>query len=429
MNILRVDFLWVFILASCAMLCSAQSVVQPKVGEPIPDYEFATVKNYKKKSASFRDFRGKWLIVELWYSGCRMCIESLPRMNQLKKEIGDDVQVLLIGCTHPEICFGDGLEETYDRLALKMGLDLSIAFDRDIVSDWSQYTMPKVFIVDPMGTIRVETDGRDLTADKMKRLMGGEQVPFYLGRNIKTISDSRKTIAKFEICEWAGDSVVDDFAERQRFTGKVMLSGIPLFQLFNLAYAGKNSWFSSIDSLYGKMAFTPANETKKKDLFEHMYETGKGFVNYELNLGDRLMTRAEVLKVIQNDLSRAFDVNVSIEKRMSPVWTLVATPDGRRRLKSKHVDVYYSDKTASGGAGGFTLHKGDMKFLMALITKYINNYDYPYLDETGISGNIDITIDALLLDFDQVRKELRRNGLDLVLDQREMDTIVVRDCP
>ena len=48
------------------------------------------------------------------------------------------------------------------------------------------------------------------------------------------------------------------------------------------------------------------------------------------------------------------------------------------------------------------------------------------LNETGIQGNIDITMDALLTDRNQVIRELRKNGLDLVKGTRVMKVLVIR---
>jgi len=50
-----------------------------------------------------------------------------------------------------------------------------------------------------------------------------------------------------------------------------------------------------------------------------------------------------------------------------------------------------------------------------------------YLDETGISGNIDITLDCIMNDLDDLKRGLQVNGLDLVKGEKEMQVVVIQD--
>lgn len=424
---MKLLLLWSFFLITIPSLCMGQMNEYARVGEVITDYRFTNIKNHERPTAAFSDFRGKWLVVEFWYSGCRMCIESLPKIDELQKQLGNQVKFLLVGCTHPSICYGSGLEDTYERLAKKLNLNLTIAFDSAIVPTWGIYMMPRIFIIDPDGVIRAETDGRDMTKEKLQRFIAGGDVPFFFERDLKTTSGGGEVLFKSMLRKSSGGKVINEFYGRRLFTGKIRLTRIPLFQVFNLAYTGATSWYSPPDTLYGKYPFMPLNETRDPNLFAHVYETSEGFVDYELDLGSRIMTREEIMMVLQEDLRAAFNFRVSIEKRILPVWKLVATSKARTNLATKHSTPFFSDRTGSGGVGGFTLLKGRTDLFMALITKYINKHDYPYFDETGISGDIDITIDAPLLDFEELRTELRKNGLDLVLGQREMNAIIIRD--
>jgi hypothetical protein len=51
----------------------------------------------------------------------------------------------------------------------------------------------------------------------------------------------------------------------------------------------------------------------------------------------------------------------------------------------------------------------------------------PFLDETGISGNIDLTLDCILSNWKELKHELNRNGLDLVPGKAMMKVIIIRD--
>jgi hypothetical protein len=46
-----------------------------------------------------------------------------------------------------------------------------------------------------------------------------------------------------------------------------------------------------------------------------------------------------------------------------------------------------------------------------------------------LHGNIDIKTDAVLIEFDDLRKALNKNDLDLVRGKKEMKVLVIRDPP
>ena len=58
---------------------------------------------------------------------------------------------------------------------------------------------------------------------------------------------------------------------------------------------------------------------------------------------------------------------------------------------------------------------------------YINDDTIPFFDETHFTNNIDITLDGDLTKFEEVRRVLQMNGLDIVKGTREMKALVIKD--
>jgi hypothetical protein len=56
-----------------------------------------------------------------------------------------------------------------------------------------------------------------------------------------------------------------------------------------------------------------------------------------------------------------------------------------------------------------------------------NQDERTFLDETGIQGNIDLEMDCIWTDLNDVKKELRKNGLDLVKGEKKLKVLVIRD--
>jgi hypothetical protein len=50
-----------------------------------------------------------------------------------------------------------------------------------------------------------------------------------------------------------------------------------------------------------------------------------------------------------------------------------------------------------------------------------------FVDETGIAGNIDLTLNCVFTDFADLKRELQKNGLMLENGKKEMNVIVIRD--
>ncbi len=406
----------------------AQIPGPPEVGKRLPDYMLNEVTHYSKSSASFREFEGTWSLIVHWYAGCRVCIRDLPRLDKIQKELGNELRVVLVGCSHPSICFGDGIQDTYEGLRGKMNLDMISAYDSVIVKAWGWYTFPTMIIADPNGIVQAITNGQDVTADKLRRLMNGQTVTFFTPNAGEDRVEDGRVVIKSILREWNGEPSggthsVDEYLARGEsgfFAPKVSL-----VELYNTAYAGMRRWFVPLDSMYGRYTFYPEIRTRNISAFQSS-DSAKRYYYYELDLGNSHASREEIMHRMQEDLKRAFGFEVAIERREMPVWKLVASEKAKKKLVTKGGKPFFSGGVA-GGVTGFTARNVNMSFFKMIITKYINEYKYPYLDETGISSNIDITVDALLMNFDQVKKELNRNGLDLVLDNKMMNVIVISD--
>jgi AhpC/TSA family./Protein of unknown function (DUF3738). len=418
------------ILALFNITLRAQIPGPPEVGKRLPDYMLNEVTHYSKSSASFREFEGTWSLIVHWYAGCRVCIRDLPRLDKIQKELGNELRIVLVGCSHPSICFGDGVRDTYEGLRKRLSLEMISAYDSVIVKAWGWYAFPRMIIADPNGIVRAITNGQDLTAEKLKALMGNQPVTFHDPDADDEMVGEGRTIVKSVLREWNGERTGGTHSIDEYLTlGKsgFFAPKASLIELYNTAYAGMRRWFIPRDSLYGIYTYYPEIRTKNLSAFRSLSDSSDRFYYYELDLANEHVSREDVMLRMQEDLKRAFGFEVAIERREMPVWKLVATEKARKKLVTAGGKPFFSEKGAAGGVAGFTLRNSRMNFFMALITKYINEYKYPYLDETGISSNIDITFDALLMDFDQVKRELNRNGLDLVLDKKMFNVIVISD--
>lgn len=64
------------------------SVSAISVGDTVPSFKARTIDG--SKSVAVEDYRGKVILIDFWASWCPPCLKSLPKYNDLRREIGTD---------------------------------------------------------------------------------------------------------------------------------------------------------------------------------------------------------------------------------------------------------------------------------------------------------------------------------------------------
>ena len=75
----------------------AQDKIAPlQIGDPVPDIFLENIINHPRGTAHLSDFKGKLLILDFWATWCRPCIQAIPRFEQLQREFGNQLQILMV---------------------------------------------------------------------------------------------------------------------------------------------------------------------------------------------------------------------------------------------------------------------------------------------------------------------------------------------
>jgi hypothetical protein len=204
--------------------------------------------------------------------------------------------------------------------------------------------------------------------------------------------------------------------------GRFEVLGIPLYMLYRYAFIGKSSLLDD-DSLYSSFYPMPILELKDSSLFQFDYfHDGKNLYCYSLIVPEIKASQDYLMGVMQNDLKNFFGYDVRVETRKMSYWRLVADAKWRSKLISK------SDTSFVAGIARieFIIRNRPIKNIINFLAASFQNGP-PFIDETGINENIDLTIHALVTDFDEIKASLNENGLDLVKGEKEMKVIVIRD--
>jgi len=422
----------------------------PEIGKPMLYFKLNDVQNFDKQEVSLADFRGKWLILDFWTRYCSVCIKSFPKVDELSKQFQDDVVFMLVGRNDGK--YYQGSIEIYEKVQKKFQLDLPFVFAPDLFERFGVSSVPHIIWIDPNGIVRAITTSQDLSAENLTTFLSGGTPYFFHKLN------NEEEQKKMEAYDYRKPLLINnnggkatEFLYRSILTGRnseVYGSTYPEFfppimgdwnsfsavniklkSLYKAAYGDtiRLSLFNlvRIDEAnnHGKWWHTPILEVKDSSDFEVNRETGKGIYCYELIVPENKKSKTLYRqKLVQSDLKNYFGYEVSVETRIMPYWKVMATKEALQKLKTKGEKPIYG----GGDATKLVLTNQPMIRLISIMAGLYQT-EPPFIDETGINGNIDITMQGVLTNFNDFRKVLEENGLKLMKGKKEMKVIVIRD--
>lgn len=409
-------------------------------GDSMPNFALGNVTHYTKETVTLADFSGKWLVLDFWASFCVPCIASFPKMNKLQAQFGDKVKILMIGLigrrAHADL---ETTRRMYERLRLRQDLNLTVAYDSNLARKLDIWSVPRVMVVDPHGIVRIANTNR-IDSVSLASLIEGDSTGSYEYRSFSKRYEPNKLFdvgdPKYsqnllfasilsrhdgEQTSWPPLKLTED---NNVCTFRALAA--PLKVLYKYAYIGRPSWQQVRDSIYDKVYPNPILEMEDTTEFSYSWDprNSYGLYNYSVYANQCAdVDKEKLMEILQTDLKRYFGYVISIERRLMPCWKLVVTSEPhKRKLKTAGGPKMHPTATAAG----FTLKNAPVSELLNILWNYHAGKEPPFIDETGISGNIDIEIDGLITDLSDLQRALNANGLNLVKGKRYMDVIVVR---
>lgn len=401
----------------------------PEVGNSCPDFALTEVSNFHKTKVSLGDFKGKWLIIDFWSSVCVACVNSFPKMNDIQNEYKEKLQVLLVGQIDGKI------RPMYDKLKEKMGLNIPVAFDTTLFNNWGVDGVPHIVIIDGKGIVRAVTIS--ITKEVVEKFISGEDphLPPMLNshqrvkKQLSTTSDeilhTQKNmnldsgiLFRSTLTKW--NPSMDVFIQDMEYSPTFEIRGASMEVLYRMAFTGKFTFnFDSVQySEYGGWVPRIICEGFDSNRLSGDLSSGENVYCYKLYIPKEKADINYIKGVMQNDLLNYFGWKAKVEERMVLYWKLIANKNAAAKLISKSKSVVYT-----GSSAGFSIKGVSVNTILNIISSY-HQREY-FKDETGITSKIDLDIDALLTDLDDVRKELKRNGFDLVHGKKKVKVILL----
>ncbi|PSL48210.1 uncharacterized protein (TIGR03435 family) [Chitinophaga niastensis] len=418
----------IFAINVCAQ-ANINNMGYPEIGRKCPDFTFKDVGNYSKKQVSLNDFKGKWIILDLWDKTCGGCIKSFPHVNALQKEFGDQIQYILVGKEDPE----NEIRKVYTKFQKGLNLQLAYTFDSTMFNRFDVGRVPYVLVIDPKGIVRgitIKLEASDIAtflAGRQPILINAyrnnEELPSYDSQSPFLVHGNGGNDTSFLyrslLAIWHPTDPSSPLSELDYLeNGRIQPVGEDLISLYMLAYVGRTA-IRFNDSLYGKFFDDPILEVSDSSMFQSPDHQTEKLYSYSLSVPISKASRNYLMEVMQRDLKNYFGFDANIETRMMPYWKLVATKEAKLKLKTKGQSLWPEGRVDTGFVA--------KNFPMRTFLHQLSGLDLPVIDETGIEGNIDISMNCILTDFNEIRKGLRANGMDLIKGTKKMNVLVIRD--
>lgn len=409
-----------------------------EVGKPCPPIELRKIEHYTKSEASLHDFKGKWLIFDFWNKNCIACYKSFPKINKIRKNLSDQVEIILIGLEDKE----EKIRSLYEKFRLKLGLNIPVVYDSSLFNRFNIGPCPYIIVIDDLGIIRALTIS--FTEEDIKALIIGGTPALIKATSIneteiqyqRTLSFLREPLlptgenADFLYCsllsKWQPGgpfSLIDYMSSQVIYDNRYLAPRSVLNSLYKVAYGDTISTEPNpvLKTCYGQWWPVPVLEMKDSSDFKFDLATGRNIFNYSLMVPKEKVSVAYFKECMQRDLKNYFKYDVVVETRKMLCWKVIATPEARNRLKTK---AQITVKVFS--PAGFRFKNVPVSDLIQNLWANFQT-EPPFIDNTGITGNIDLNIEAILNDFDDFKKSLQKNGLDIIRGEKEMRVIVIKD--
>lgn len=114
------------------------------VGDRAPDFTVTDA----QRTVSLHNYKGQVVVLNFWATWCAPCLEELPSLNQMQRDLGNQVTVLAVAT--------DDDPQAYQRFVRQHSLDFISVNDPAQASNakYGTWGWPETYIIDRNGIVR-----------------------------------------------------------------------------------------------------------------------------------------------------------------------------------------------------------------------------------------------------------------------------------
>ena len=426
-------------LGACMVLFAfhLQSFAQRiSIGRSVPDLELQNVINHSSSSLRLEDYRGKLIILDFWGLRCLNCISAFPKMNDLQQKFKDRIQIIFVNQESKEET------ETFFRKRkqyIKIPPMPFITGDSVLNSFFPNKGVPFHVWIDSLGVVRYFTYGNSTTSENLSKYLNGDEVNFAeynMGSFYEPLfSEKWEKYIEYSssITNARNDVRISFNIDTNKYT-RLMSTRSSVINLYQVAFNERGKYRydkagRTIIELTDQSRYTKPIDPKGFDEWKSNYT-----YNYQLIIPKD--NQPYIFEMMKADLQRFFNLDVKIEKRKVACLVLEDYQDNNLFI-------------SKGGYKSSKFYKSDVKRIGNDSIRYFRNYpfsefvtrfsslmefffDMPFINEMSFDGNIDLFINGRDIDsgnLDRIQSALKKQGLNLVVSERLIDVLVIKDPP
>ncbi|SEN07303.1 Thiol-disulfide isomerase or thioredoxin [bacterium A37T11] len=404
-------------------------------GQMMPDMTLPITK-YSSSSLRLRDLRGKLVILDFWNIHCANCIAAMPEMQQLQDHFNGQVQIILV--TTDPLSQVQSLAQRSDVFRqVKLP---SIVQDSSLLALFSIKTVPTHVWISPEGKIDYITNGYNTNEETIRSYLLGNKPHLFMKRELMDIDLDKPLLLEGNgrhlnkmlyyayltsqiQTDVSQSGVIKDQDSNQPISVKAI--NVNILSLFQLAHG--HSAISEYNQL-NRVVLDIRDKTGYlwPELNEHLdaWKAANLFC-YEITVKPAYSNR--LFNFMKQDLENFFNVSTSIEVQLRPCWVLVKKSH-KTSLKSRGGPTKFSmNRNTSDSTQIQNVPIQRLQDFINGITENFTTNVPPIVDETNIHYAIDLRISNKLTKLSELRRELNASGLDILVKERKIKMLVIRD--
>jgi thiol-disulfide isomerase/thioredoxin len=409
---------------------NATPVVHPalKIGDTIPNLFLSNILNHKSGEAYLQSFKSKLIILDFFASWCGACLQELPRIDSLQKQLPGTLQVIAV-CYQPKAVIQSFLKTNKKAGAVSVPF---ITADTVLKQLFPHTLLPHQIWIDQSGKVIAIAKPKYATAQNINAYINAGSVNLPVKNDNLLFDRSRSLSSNMEDSK---TEVVYNTSLTGHFEGVASMTGIQ-----NIAGTGSKRLYyinQSIISLYlaalgyeyeNRVLLQVHNINRFVSNSQQDSWSDKNTFCYEQQVPETTPV-SSMKNWLAADLDRWFNTHATIEKRLVKCYVLTAIPGAQGHFKSSGAPPKV--QWASATAPVTILQNQPLEKLTTAINKHLSAKPFNTLviNETGYTGNVDISLISPLSDLGALSKEVKQFGLQLLPAQRELSMLVITENP
>lgn len=417
---------------------SQQTQKYPEVGQQCPDFRMNAISG-NVREVSLTSLKGKYFILDFWTVACVPCVASFPVVDSIQNLFPEDLRIIHVGTQQKD----RDVVAFYKKFEKKFNIKLISGIDSNVFRKFVHGTVPFAVWVDKDSKIKAITGGSAINVENVRRFIRGEDfaytdASFVNKERVKPSVARPKEITLDQVIANPKNVLLESKIQKSDINGPrgnwpdinsgvrnstFIATRMDLVRLYNLAYFGSNNY------LQNEFYPIPILSVKDSAFFKWRYDkTSDSLFNYILYSPRNRLRAEDIMNRMKDDLNKAFGYDVQVINAEMPCMKLIITDSLKlwKAISRPTSRIPETNWTIESGSNVVTqIPVNSLALLFSMYLPFpMNSLSY---DESGIDKLIDIKIEGDISSVENIRKQIRKIGIDFIYSTKLSRVLKISD--